>query len=178
MAVDKVVAPLLRVSLFAGLKPLQITEIARHAERMKFRRGSIIVEGDTAGDGAYLIVSGEAEHRFGHGSLAEPIEPGSLVGELAMLVEYFYRSTVVAVGTVHCLKITRAALHEQMREDLALAEHFASVIGGRLTRMAAELRDINELLVQREQSPAPSTIGSEDSPAPKLLDATATGAHG
>lgn len=181
MPVDKVVAPLLRVSLFAGLKPLQITEIARHAERIKFRRGSIIVEGDTAGDGAYLIVSGEAEHRFGHGSLSEPIEPGSVVGELAMLVEYFYRSTVVAVGSVHCLKITRAALHEQMREDPTLAEHFALVIGGRLTRVAAELRAINEVLVQRGQSPVPpgpSTIDSEDLPAPKLLDATATGAHG
>ena len=29
MAIDKLIAPLLRVPLFAGLKPLQITEIAR-----------------------------------------------------------------------------------------------------------------------------------------------------
>ena len=42
MAIDRLVAPLLRVPLFAGLRPLQITEIARHAERMKFRRGDVI----------------------------------------------------------------------------------------------------------------------------------------
>jgi hypothetical protein len=35
MAIDRVVAPLLRVPLFAGLKPLQITEIARQAEKLR-----------------------------------------------------------------------------------------------------------------------------------------------
>ena len=144
MALDKVVAPLLRVPLFAGLKPLQLTEIARQAERVKFRSGDVITQEGTLGDGAYLIVSGEAERRPQPGSfeLAEPVEPGSLIGELAMLVEHVYGATVVALGRVHCLKLTRAALTEQMRDDSALARHFERVIEGRLAHVAAELRRI------------------------------------
>jgi CRP-like cAMP-binding protein len=171
MAIDQMIVPLLRVPLFTGLKPLQITEIGRHAERIKFRGGRTIVEAGTPGDAAYLIVSGEAERRSGQGVLfqAEPVEPGSLVGEMAMLVEYVYRSTVVAIGSVHCLKITRAALHEQMRDDPALAEHLATRIGNRLAQVAAELRAIDQMLWPPSQAlqhePA---AAAEDVPAPRL----------
>ena len=62
MAIDRLVAPLLRVPLLAGLKPLQITELARQAERAVFRRGDTITRAGEPADGAYLIVSGMAEH--------------------------------------------------------------------------------------------------------------------
>jgi CRP/FNR family transcriptional regulator, cyclic AMP receptor protein len=177
MAIDQVVAPLLRVPLFSDLKPLQITEIARHAERIKFRRGAVIIEAGTLGDGAFLIVSGDAERRPDPGSLAppEPIEPGSLVGELAMLVDHVYGSTVVAVGRVHCLKITRAALHDQMREDPPLAQHVASRISSRLTQVAAELRRIDQMLGLRPETPPVSLASSqEEAPSPALSGATGT----
>src|SRR6185436_8542068 len=54
MAIDRLVAPLLRVPLFAGLKPLQLTELARQAERVKFQRGDVITKAGEPGDGAYL----------------------------------------------------------------------------------------------------------------------------
>ncbi len=125
MAIDKVIAPLLRVPLFSGLKPLQLTEIARQAERIAFRRGSTITKAGAAGDGAYLIVSGDAVRVPEPRSDVQPmpIEPGSLVGELAMLIDHVYGATVVAEGRVHCLKILRSALHEQMQADPALADH-------------------------------------------------------
>ncbi len=148
MAIDRLVAPLLRVPLFAGLRPLQLTEIARQAERMKFRRGDFITRAGEAGDGAYLIVSGPAERvvHAGFAGAVEPIEPGSIVGEMAMLVEHEYRATVVARDRVLCLKITRAALHEQMREDAVLARHFERRIRERLSRVADDLRRIDGIL--------------------------------
>jgi CRP-like cAMP-binding protein len=166
MALDKVVAPLLRVPLFAGLKPLQLTEIARQAERVKFRSGDVITREGTLGDGAYLVVSGEAERRPRPGSfeLAAPVEPGSLVGELAMLVEHVYGATVAACGRVHCLKLTRAALHEQMRDDGTLARHFERLIEGRLAHVAAELQRIFAGLDGRELQPSEP----DPSPAPDL----------
>jgi signal-transduction protein with cAMP-binding, CBS, and nucleotidyltransferase domain len=148
MAIDRLVAPLLRVPIFAGLKPLQITEIARQAERLKFRQGDFITHVGAAGDGAYLIVSGPAERllRAGFASASEPIEPGSLVGEMAMLVEHEYRATVVARDRVLCLKITRAAVQAQMLEDAALARHFERHLRERLTRVAQDLRQIDGIL--------------------------------
>jgi CRP-like cAMP-binding protein len=148
MAIGKLVAPLLRVPLFAGLKPLQITEIARLAERCRFEQGDVITRAGDEADGAYLIASGLADRVAGEGGAAasEPIEPGSLVGEMAMLVEHRYGATVVARDRVLCLKITRAALRAQLEEDPALALHLQRRITDRLARVADDLRRIDETL--------------------------------
>ena len=155
MAIDRLVAPLLRVPLFAGLKPLQITELARRAERVKFRRGDTITKAGAPGDGAYLVVSGLAEHVASADpeSPAEPIEPGSLVGEMAMLVEHDYRATVVARDDVLCLKITRTAMCAQMLEDVALAQHFERRIFERLSRVADDLRRIERIIAACGSNP-------------------------
>ena len=146
MAIDKLVAPLMRVPLFATLKPLQLTELARHAERIAFRPGSTITTAGEPGDGAFLIVSGQAARVLNGTSPPHPIETGSLVGELAMLTEHIYGVTVIAQDRVNALKITRAGLHAQMRDDPRLAEHFTGLLTERLKQVAAEMRSIDELL--------------------------------
>ncbi len=144
MATDKAVETLEKTPAFAGLKPAQIAEIARHSKRLKFLRGDIIIRSGQFGDGAYLIVSGPTEQVLGHGVGAQrqPIEPGSLIGEMAMLIEHAYGSTVVAGDWVYCLKITRAALHTQMLADPSLAEHFERRVTDRLLQVMEDLRRI------------------------------------
>jgi CRP-like cAMP-binding protein len=146
MPKDRLVAPLLRLPIFAGLRPLQITEIARNAERVKFRPGETVAAAGTQGDGAYLIVSGAADRVLQAGDATEPIAPGSLVGEMAMLVEHDYGATVVARERVLCLKITRAALHAQMLDDPDLARHFERHLRDRLAKVAENLREIDDIL--------------------------------
>jgi CRP/FNR family cyclic AMP-dependent transcriptional regulator len=148
MPIDRVVAPLLRVPLFAGLKPLQLTEIARQAEKLSFRPNQTITKIGQPGDGAFLIVGGQAACVEPLEPLAtpEPVAPGSLIGEMAMLVEHEYGSTIVAQERVLCLKITRAALHAQMLDDTALAEHFRGRISERLRRVQEQLRQIDGAL--------------------------------
>jgi CRP-like cAMP-binding protein len=145
MPVNPIVAPLLRVPLFSGLKPLQITEIARQAERVRFRPGAIVVRDGDPGDAAYLIVSGEAE-RIDDPAAPQPVIPGSLIGELAMLVEHTYRATVIARSVVHALRITRTALVAQMQDDPALAQHLARHIEARLQQLAQDLRRVEQML--------------------------------
>ena len=159
MAIDRVVAPLLRVPLFAGLKPLQITEISRQAEKLSFRPNQIIAKSGQPGDGAFLIVAGQAACVEGPDVLATPeiIAPGSLIGEMAMLVEHEYGSTVVAQERVLCVKITRATLHAQMLDDPSLAEHFRERIAARLRRVQEELRQIDGALAACGSSPPEPT---------------------
>jgi CRP/FNR family transcriptional regulator, cyclic AMP receptor protein len=148
MPTDRLVAPLLRVPILAGLRPLQISEVARHAERRKFRGGDIITQAGEPGDGAYLVVSGRCDRvvRSGFAAASEPIEPGSLVGEMAMLIEHEYRTTVIARDRVLCLKILRAALHAQMLEDAGLARHLERCISDRLVKVSEDLRSIDRML--------------------------------
>lgn len=148
MAIDLLVAPLLKIELFQGLRPLQLTEIARCAERIMFRAGQKIVEAGGDGDAAFVIVQGEAARTSGPGYLGqpEPIVSGSIIAEMAMLVETEHTSTIVAAGPVKALKITRAGLYKQMLEDGALAEHLVAKINNRLLSLAEDLRTIDSIL--------------------------------
>jgi CRP-like cAMP-binding protein len=148
MAHDALVDPLQRVALFQGLKPLQIAEIARQAERMVFRPGDKIIEEGGEGDAAFLIVDGEAVRTSGPEiqGAAGRVLPGSLIAEMAMLIDTEHTSTIVAEGPVRALKITRASLHGQMIADPSLAEHFVTKILGRLLALAKELREIDRAL--------------------------------
>jgi CRP-like cAMP-binding protein len=148
MAIDQVLASLLRVPVFSSLTPLQITEIGRRAQRCAFGRGETIIEAGEPGDAAYLVLSTGAGLKTGTGRWAplEPVESGSLLGELAMFVEHAYGATVVAQGWVDCLKLERSALYTQMREDPDLADRLAQVVRDRLKRLATELREVDDLL--------------------------------
>jgi hypothetical protein len=64
-----------------------------------------------------------------------------------MFVEHNYGTTVVAQGWVDCLKLERAALHEQMRADPDIAERIADVIRDRLALAAADLQIVDRLLM-------------------------------
>src|SRR5262245_22270524 len=134
MAIDHVIASLSRVPLFAGLMPAQITEIGRMARRCAFSSGEVITRAGEPADGAYLILSGEAGSRAGPAErgAADLVEPGSLVGELAMFIEHSYGTTVVARDWVDCLKLERTTLTEHMRRDPEIADRVADVIRGRL----------------------------------------------
>ena len=140
MSVDTPVALLARIPIFSRLMPAQIAEIVRRAEKIKIPAREHITRAGTPGDGAFLLVSGNAEDLA---DPSQPLPPGSLIGELAMLVEHNYGATVVARERMHCLKITRAAMHSQILEDPSLGEHLTQHITQRLLRMANGLKHID-----------------------------------
>lgn len=148
MAIDALVAPLLKVELFQGLRPLQITEIARRAERITFKPGQTIVTAEATAEAAFVIVSGEAVRTHGPdvGDEPQPVPTGSLIGEMGMLVETEYSSTIVAKTALRALKINRASMYEQMADDANLADHLVARITARLKNLAVELRAIDETL--------------------------------
>ena len=161
MAIDAFVKPFLRLALFQGLKPLELTEIVRRADRIVYKAGDVIIQEDTPGDAAVIIISGEAIRLNGSddGTPAEPVPEGAIVGELAMLVETVHSATVVAKGTVRALRITRDNLHELMLEDPQLAAHFADKITARLQRLASELKSIDQALADIAQfKPGPRAV--------------------
>jgi CRP-like cAMP-binding protein len=149
------VKPLLRVALFQGLKPLQITEISRLADRIVYQPGTEIISEGEPGDAAILVIAGEALRVRGPElkSPAEPVAEGSLIGEMAMLIETDHTSTVVARTAVRALRITRASIHAQMQADPAIADHFVERISARLKVLAAEMRLADQVLAGDFSSP-------------------------
>lgn len=155
MAIDALVAPLLNVPIFQGLKPLQLTEIARRADRIVYRPGDVIVMAHSGPDAAVLLVSGEAVRTEGPGLEAggnESVPVGALISEMTMLIETECTSTVVARTPVRALRITRSEMLAHMSDDPTLADHFVEKISGRLSAFVAGLKDIDTSLASVEGS--------------------------
>jgi CRP-like cAMP-binding protein len=175
MSIDSLAAHFLRQELFQGLRPLALTEIVRRAERVVYKPGQAIISDGEEGDAAVLVVAGDAVRVKGapDGLEREPIEPGSLLGEMAMLVETEHTSTVVAETPVRALRIGRQTMFEIMAEDPAVAEHFVDKVVRRLQHMADELRKIDGILggqetgkgAGSERPRAPAAVGTALVPA-------------
>ncbi len=148
---ELIVKELERVALFQGLSPFQLSEIARRAERVIYNPGAVIIEENEEGDAAVLLVSGETVRVSGPElqSRAEPVATGSLLGEMAMLVETTHSSTVVSRSKVRALRLMRDELHAQMKDDPQLAERISHNLTGRLSSMAEELRRVDAILASR-----------------------------
>jgi CRP-like cAMP-binding protein len=164
MAIDALVLPLLSVPLFQGLKPLQITEIARRADRIVYNPGDVIISEHQSSDAAVLVVSGDAQRISGPGLGTEPemIPVGSLLAEMTMIIDTECTSTIVARTRVRALRITRAEMLVQMTEDPTLAGHFISKISDRLSTFVEGMREIDDTLLQAETagSPQPAFSGN------------------
>lgn len=148
MAIDALVKPLLRLPLFQGLKPLQLTEIVRRAGRIVYKPGDVLIQEGQLGDSAIVIVSGEALRMDPDaiGVPAESIVEGSMISELAMLVEIVHSATIVARTPVRALKISREDMHEQMAEDAQLARYMTDIISSRLKDLVQEIHAIDGVL--------------------------------
>lgn len=144
---NALLAPLKRVRLFQSLDDGQLERIARRAERVIYRPGDVICSEGETGDAAILIVSEGAVEVRGEGAPAQPVEAGSLVGEMTMLVEQAYGVTVAAGAPVRALRLTRAGMQDAMLEDRDIAERLIAVISGRLVRVAAELKRLDDQIV-------------------------------
>jgi len=153
MPAETLITSLSRVPIFGRLTPEQIAGIAQRAEKIKFRSRDSITRTGEPGDGAYLLISGHAEDQAGL-----QLVLGSLIGELAMLVEHNYGATVMARDRVHCLKITRAAMHSQMLADPSLADLLSLHITEQMHKLADRLQHIDRALSSGGAQERPSAF--------------------
>ncbi len=154
MSIDANVELVSHIPIFAGLTPQQILAITSKAKKSFFEAGENLVEAGATGSAAYVILSGKADTRGGsaNGCASETLLAGALVGELGMLVEMTYTTTVVATERIRCLAITREGLYEVMQADPSLARHFSDKLMQRLLDLAEELRAVDAQFAEIEAS--------------------------
>lgn len=160
MAIDALVKPLLSLPLFRGLAPLHLTEIVRRAERVIYTPGDVIAAENQLADAAIVIVSGRCirlEDDGGGQSRGELLAEGSMISELAMLVDVVHVSTIVAQSPVKALRMTRERMRELMEDEPALVEHFSSHIFDRLQRLAQDLSAVDAALAKATSIPLART---------------------
>ena len=132
-----------RIPIFADCDPGPLQVMAFAAERQSFEPGeAIIVEGQT-GISAYLMLSGRADINVLKKSRTPAIghaEPGTLLGELAMIGMTPYALTVIASAHVATARIDRKLF---LRVAEAYPDFSSAVFHALARRLDRSLRDFS-----------------------------------
>jgi CRP-like cAMP-binding protein len=137
---------LVTVQLFNGLSVDQLENIADCSDVVWFDSGEAVTQAEEPGASAFLVVEGSVtvSDAAAPAGFDQPMGPGTLIGELAMLTEVCYAATVIAAEPVRALAITREALHQVMEADPSIAEHCSAKLVRRLSSLADDLRAVDD----------------------------------
>ncbi len=138
MELEKTIEFLHRVPLFNGLAYEHLSLLAFSSERLLFHRGEALAKIGQSGNAAYLILNGSADVMDSQtsGQKQLTLEKGSLVGELAMLIDYHFSHTIIANDEVEVLQLSRETVQSLMEQFPNIAEHFSDKIHQRLSHMS------------------------------------------
>jgi len=159
MSVREEVDILHKIPLFAGVKKDHLNTLAFATEHLEFAPGEVIIEEGAAPDAAYLILAGTAEVIFGdegNPHTVKEIGEQSFIGEIAILNNIPYRTTVRAKTEVLALQITQQLFFRSVSEfpDMALA--IMRVLAHRLDDTLNDLVDLKSQ-IQHDETPAAET---------------------
>ena len=125
--------------LFAGLKPAECAALEQHMQRCDFVPQTVIVREGSAGEAAFLILSGKVAVRrkdpdSGAEFVLSELGPGQMFGEMALLTQKPRTASVVAIESTSCAKLGRADFERVMHDFPAVALGLAASFAERLER--------------------------------------------
>ncbi|MBI4725288.1 MAG: cyclic nucleotide-binding domain-containing protein [Rhodomicrobium sp.] len=151
---DQKIELLKQVPLFEGLLENQLEAIAISGEKRFFEAGDNLITQGEAGQTAFLILTGKAgcaRDEKGE-NFVEDLWPGTLVGELGMLVETVHTVTVTAKERLRALALERSAFSIVMEMHPAIARHISEKLLVRLHGLAQKLREVDGKLAELEKA--------------------------
>jgi CRP-like cAMP-binding protein len=118
VALEDDIRRLSRISIFAAMETDALRLIAFGAETRILRAGDILFRRGDKSDAGFILLRGSISlQEHDDGSMpAQIVEPDSLIGEVALLVETERPATAIARGASTVLKISRALFHRVLRE--------------------------------------------------------------
>lgn len=147
MAIDALVSPLMRLPIFDGLGHEQLSSIVRVADRLMYRSGDVIATENQSADASIILISGRCFRLDAESPRGGDVVPeGSIIAELAMLVETQHAATIVAQSRIKALRLTRASMHALMEAEPTIADHFIARIVHRLKDMASSISALDEVM--------------------------------
>jgi CRP/FNR family transcriptional regulator, cyclic AMP receptor protein len=109
----------------------------------------VIVEGEATG-ALYVLVDGVLEVRRGDRPVVRMSEPGTIVGELGLLLDTVASADVVAVG--ECVVRRMDDAQRTFEQNPAFARHLATVLAHRLWEISTYLSDLKAQYADREDT--------------------------
>lgn len=137
------VALLRRIPTFAALDDTALARLAAGAERLWRADGEVLFEASETADCGYVLVSGRialfAPRREGMRHAVLEVEPGALIGEIALIVPTPRPATAVALAPCALLRLPRAHVLPLLETDPRAAAKLRRAIAMRLEQMMKAL---------------------------------------
>jgi CRP/FNR family transcriptional regulator, cyclic AMP receptor protein len=150
--------------------PRQLLQLADGAVEQQVEPGTLIIRHGQPDAALFVLVEGTLEVRRDRNVLARMSEPGSVVGELSMLLGTAASADVVATAPTTVRRVDDA---EQMFRDVPdFGRHLAVMLARRLHRVTTYLGDLEEQFADR-----PGTLGLVPTVLQELLSAEGAAAE-
>jgi CRP-like cAMP-binding protein len=141
VALEDDIRRLARISIFRAMETDALRLIAFGAETKILRAGDILFRRGDKSDAGFILLRGSiALQENDDGSAASQIiEPDSLIGEVALVVETERPATAIARGPSTVLKISRTLFHRVLREYPQSAVRLRATMADELKVLLQEL---------------------------------------
>jgi CRP/FNR family cyclic AMP-dependent transcriptional regulator len=133
--------------LFVGISEAEIAEIARLATLIDYPMGSTIFTENEPGDALYAVLRGRVEmrcrDRWGSEQALATLEPGAILGEIALLTDEPRSASAVTVAETTVLRLTNdtfmALLQQGHRAAQQILYNLARAVASRLAEVNRRL---------------------------------------
>ncbi len=132
---DAKVELLKRVPLFAGCSKSELRELAKTADELDIREGTVLTREGRTGKEFFVLVDGTAQVTKGGKKVAD-LKGGDWFGEIALLTDSPRTATVTATSPVDVLVITDRRFRTVVETMPSIALKVLSCVGERLARDA------------------------------------------
>jgi len=149
MALDRDLDLMSGVPFFEGLSTEALKLLAFSADPRDFADGERVFSAGETAEGGMVVIDGRVDlfdERVQPPKVVERLGPGSLIGELALIVDTRRPTSARAVGRARVLAIRRALFRRMLEGYPDIAAVLERRIAERLTRLAPQIRRIGETL--------------------------------
>lgn len=154
MSLDSDISFLSRLGIFSELPSDQIRLLAFSAERRELAAGSVLFEKGTTAKSGFVLTAGRLEfsdYVKGRRTVLAECEVGTLIGEMALIVDTPRPATAIAVERSEVMEISRALMMRMLNEYPQAAVRMGGAIRARLRSNLAELWEARSaFFVERE----------------------------
>jgi CRP-like cAMP-binding protein len=136
-----------QIPIFAECEPVHLQLLAFASERQQFVSGEAIISQGKKAKSAFLLLSGNADIRQLSGLQDQSIataEPGSLLGEVAMIGQSTYAISALALGPVSTARIDHTLFLRVANEYPEFGQNVFRVLARRLESSMLDFESVRE----------------------------------
>lgn len=150
MTLERDIDLLKSVPFFDGVPPEPLKLIAFSADSREYGDGQFVFSLDDIAEGGLVLIDGRidlVDERKTPPKVLERLGPGSLIGEIALIVETRRPATAISVGRSKVLVVRRSLFRRMLTEYPEIAVTLRDRIAERLTTMSPEIARVHDRLV-------------------------------